>query len=247
MEEKIRNEEILEEVYKSKTSSESADKLVEKYLPFIKTQTAKFINRIPREGEDDELSIAMLAFHESVLNYERNRGAFLTFSALNIKNRLIDYYRKEKRHKNIISLDVSNSDNDTKALIDTIADEKNETEELELRSSVKDEILLFSKELLNFGLTLTDIADNCPKQERTLNACYKALSFAKENNEVMETFLRTKKIPMTLISKGSDISLKTLERHRKYLAALLLAYTNGFEIIRGHIKQINPKKGADEK
>ena len=31
---------------------------------------------------------------------------------------------------------------------------------------------------------------------------------------------------------------KTMERHRKYLVALLLAFTNGFEIIRGHLRQM---------
>ena len=31
---------------------------------------------------------------------------------------------------------------------------------------------------------------------------------------------------------------QTLERHRKYMVALLLIYTNGYEIIRGHLKQV---------
>ena len=29
-----------------------------------------------------------------------------------------------------------------------------------------------------------------------------------------------------------------MERHRKYLVALLLIYTNGYEIIRGHLAQV---------
>ena len=31
---------------------------------------------------------------------------------------------------------------------------------------------------------------------------------------------------------------KTLERHRKYMVALLLIHTNGYEIIRGHLTQV---------
>ena len=31
-----------------------------------------------------------------------------------------------------------------------------------------------------------------------------------------------------------------------YLAAILLAFTNGYEIIRGHLCQVGPKRGGDE-
>ena len=54
----------------------------------------------------------------------------------------------------------------------------------------------------------------------------------------MEEFLRTKRLPITQLSAGSGVEKKTLERHRKYLAALLLIYSNGYEIIRGHLKQV---------
>ena len=41
---------------------------------------------------------------------------------------------------------------------------------------------------------------------------------------------------------GANVDRKTLERHRRYLVAILLAYTNGFEIIRGHLKMIKRKE-----
>ena len=45
---------------------------------------------------------------------------------------------------------------------------------------------------------------------------------------------------------SSDLDKKTMERHRKYLVAILLAFTNGYEIIRGHLCQVGPKRGGDE-
>ena len=89
-----------------------------------------------------------------------------------------------------------------------------------------------------FGLRLEDVAENCPKQQRTLEACRNVLRYARETEGILEEFLRTKRLPITQLSAGSGVEKKTLERHRKYLAALLLIYSNGYEMIRGHLKQV---------
>ena len=50
---------------------------------------------------------------------------------------------------------------------------------------------------------------------------------------------------MASLSSGSGVERKTMERHRKYLVvALLLAFTNGFEIIRDHLRQMSAGKGG---
>ena len=56
----------------------------------------------------------------------------------------------------------------------------------------------------------------------------------------------TGKLPMGELAAGSGTDKKTMERHRKYLVAILLAFTNGYEIIRGHLCQVGPKRGGDE-
>ena len=59
---------------------------------------------------------------------------------------------------------------------------------------------------------------------------------------LLDELLRTKRLPVAQLSAGSGIERKTLERHRKYMVALLLIYTNGYEILRGHLMQV--MKGA---
>ena len=56
--------EIVRSVAAAQKDAQAADALVRQYLPFIKAETAKFLKRIPVEGQDDELGIAMFAFHE---------------------------------------------------------------------------------------------------------------------------------------------------------------------------------------
>jgi RNA polymerase sigma factor len=65
-----------------------------------------------------------------------------------------------------------------------------------------------------------------------------ALGYARENPALLAELEKTKKLPLTCLADGSGVSRKTLERHRKYLVAILLAYTNGYEIIRGHLRQM---------
>lgn len=87
---------IIQQVYAAKEDMEAADRLIGAYMPFIKAETAKFLKRPPMEGHDDELSIAMIAFHEAIRGYSRSRGAFLKYAAMLIKSRLIDYHRRSR-------------------------------------------------------------------------------------------------------------------------------------------------------
>lgn len=228
--------ELVEQVYAAKTDTEAADSLIRQYMGFIRAETAKYLHRAPIEGQDEELSIVLLAFYEAILGYEKNRGAFLAYASRGIRSRLIDYYRKEKRHAEVTSLHEPVSDEKSDTLkIDHLEHPENEIEKSHHRSATRDEIEEFGKQLLEFGISFSDVADNCPRQERTLQACRRVLTAARENPELLNELLRTKKLPIAALSDISKTDKKTMERHRKYLIAILLAFTNGYEIIRGHL------------
>lgn len=235
-------ENILEKVLEAQKSPEKADEFIRQYMPFIRSETAKFIKRIPMEGLDDELSIAMFAFYESLVAYDSKKGAFLKLAAFAIKNRLIDYYRKEKRHSGIISLDEPSGDEEERTLLDKIDSGKDNVNERALSLAAKEEIETFSKELSDFDLSLSDVADCCPKQKKTLDACIKVLEYAKANPELIERLLKERRLPVAQLCEGTGIERKTVERHRKYIVAIMLAYTNGFEIIRGHLQQMKKRE-----
>ena len=228
---------IIQQVYAAKEDIQAADDLICAYLPFIKAETAKFLKRPPMEGQDDELSIAMMAFHEAIGGYSRARGSFLKYAAMLIRSRLVDYSRREQRHSRIISLDAPIGEEDT-TLGETLADDRDPHEETASRDATRAEIEELTRQMKEFGVSLSDVADNCPRQQRTLDACRKALQYARENPELLDDLLKTKRLPIGQLTAGSGVERKTLERHRKYMVALLLIYTNGYEIIRGHLKQV---------
>lgn len=234
-----REQPIVRQVLAAQKDIDTADAFIAQYMPFIRSETAKHIP--PGDKTEDALSVAMFAFYEAVMAYRSERGAFLKFASFAIRNRLIDQYRQSKKHEAVLSLDqpVQGS---TLTIGETVADETDVPEMQAIREATKEEIAHFSKELAAYGLTLSRIAECCPQQDRTLSACLKALQYARETPELLEKLVETKKLPISALAKGAGVEKKTLERHRDYLVGILLAFTNGFEIIRGHLVQLKARE-----
>lgn len=227
---------IIARVYAAKKSMQKADDLICTYIPFIRSQATKFLNRVCTE-QDDEFSIAMIAFHEAIQGYSKERGAFLNYASMLIKSRLIDYQRKEARHQGYVSLDEKH-DEDNISLYEQLADDKDYYEESVNLDATKNEIEELLAVMESFGVNFTDVAEHSPKQERTLAACALAIRYAAENKHLLDELLHTKKLPMAQLTSGAGVDRKTLERHRKYILAMLLIQTNGYEIIRGHLRHV---------
>ena len=47
---------IIIQVNEAKIDLEAADRLIEAYMPFIRSETAKFLGRPPVDGHDDDLA-----------------------------------------------------------------------------------------------------------------------------------------------------------------------------------------------
>lgn len=99
-------------VLAAKSDPDAADALISQYMGFIRAEAKKLSFG---DGED-ELSVAMLAFYEATLGYERSRGSFLSFAARVIRSRLIDYNRAESRHRGHGSLNERASDDGAELL-----------------------------------------------------------------------------------------------------------------------------------
>ena len=228
-------------VRQAQEDRDAADQLVRQYLPFIQSEAGKYRHQFPADSWDDARSVAMFAFYEAAQAYDGNRGAFLPFAGKVIHSRLTDYLRKQIRHSQVLSLDEP--DQQGRTLMEKTDGGHDPVALLHDQTAAKGEILEFTRVLADYGLTLSDVAENCPKQDRTLDACHKALAHAKANPQLQEQLTRTGKLPIAPLAAGSGVSRKTLERHRTYMVAILLAYTNGFTIIRGHLGQMRPGIG----
>ena len=128
--------------------------------------------------------------------------------------------------------------------MDTIASD-DAVDDFASLEATKQEIEELASVMKEYGIGFSDVSENSPKQERTLEACKKAIQFAADNKQILDELLRTKKLPLARLVEGSGADRKTLERHRKYILAMLLIQTNGYEIIRGHLRHLLKKKGGN--
>lgn len=67
-------------VEKAKKNTDEMNKLIEEYKPFIASTIQKRTGRFLEYGRDDELTIGMLAFKESIESFNKNKGKFLSFA-----------------------------------------------------------------------------------------------------------------------------------------------------------------------
>ena len=233
---------IIKDVYAAKTDTDRADELIRRYLPFIKAESSRQTGRVCTE-QDDEYSIAMMAFYEAILGYEKERGAFKGYASMLIRSRIIDYHRKETRHEGHASLYEERGDGD-RTLADELCDDRDHIGERLGLEATQQEIEELSKVLSRAGVTFSDVADNCPRQERTMAACKKAMACGVKDKALLDEVERTGRLPLKRLSLASGVERKTLERHRRYILAMLLIHTNGYEIIRGHLRHMMVEKGG---
>ena len=125
-----------------------------------------------------------------------------------------------------------------------IQDKSDDICEIEQTMATQAEINHFISQLSEFDISMTEVADSCPKQDRTLQVCMDALDYVKSHRNLLDEMIDKKQLPIGKLCEATGLQRKTLERHRKYIIAIFLAFTNGFEIIRGHLCQI--KRGGKE-
>lgn len=223
---------------------DARNRLIDMYTPFILKVASKVSGRYIRVGEDDEVSIGMMAFNEAVNSFNDEKNTFfLSFAETVIKRRLIDYYRKEQKNKNYIPFSSFDNDTDEKS-------EKNSIKYIEAEKSLaeyemknesierREEIILYSNMLKEYGISFSELVELSPKHE---DARLRAMEVAKliaEDENLTQHLLTKKALPLKHILPFTDLSRKTLERQRKYIIAIVLILINDFEHLKSYIAKI---------
>lgn len=197
--------------------------------------TRKFIT-----GNDDEWSVALIAFSDAVKTYELEKGAFLSYAETAIKRKLIDYYRAEKKHSPEYPVNPS--------AFETEPDEDDEDLSVKIAvseklvqihdNSIRYEIEAANAGLNKFGFSFYDLAECSPKSIKTKQACKQAVLYIMEDKAIFEEIARTKKLPIKKIQKNTGLPRKSLESHRKYIIAALEILSGDYPYLADYLSYI---------
>ena len=215
-----------------KNDASLRNEFIIQYQPFIASFTSKVASRFVSYGEDEELSIALLAFNEAIDRFNGN-GNFLAYAKLLIRNRLLDYFKsRTHRERQISSSLYDEEDEEIPSLKNNAIDQFKLQQENEQRLS---DIQEYSAQLSVFGISFSDLVDVSPKHLLTRHQVNKCIALLVENKEIIASLLRTQQLPMKEIEKISSLPRKKLERYRKYIIAGILLAHSDYESLKFYL------------
>ena len=226
-------------VMKIKNSKEEINSFIQEYKPFIAASVEKYTHKYVSYGCDDELSIGLIAFEEAVRCYDSSKGSFLSFAQGVIQRRLIDFYRKEKKHQNVIYMNEAYANNLEQDEVQEhliAADEAvSKYQEQEVNNIRRIELQQLKEDLHKWELTFSDIAKSSPKHMATKKAYLDIIRFILDNRDIANKMKVKLYLPIAEIEAGTKIPRKTVERARNYVIAAVLILTGDYYCIREFI------------
>ena len=171
--------------------------------------------------EDDEASIAGMALIKAFDNYNPARGRFLVFLGQVIKTRFIDYKRQEKKSRLIPFSFLTQKSGYEKEIID---DELIETIIDDLAR--KQEIEHFKELLASFSISLADLLECSPRQDKSRERAKEIAGLIAGDEELTSSLISKKVLPIKLLEDRYQVNRKYADRYRKFIIAdvLIIVY-----------------------
>ena len=220
----------------AKTDKRTLNILLHNYLPFIKKCVAGVFFK--RQSQIDNLTDAMLAFTHSVHTYNPEQGAFIHYAAMVIRNRLIDNIRKEmlvqKRFfsfSSVFSSKKNENDMQWETEISLLSYDRSEEEK-----NLHLEIMDINDEFAKWGFSWITLLKKCPKQARSRSLAWRIAKTVLMNPALLADMLKTRQLPVTRLA--DFFSLKTLEKYRQYIAALIILSQGDYPYISSFVPYI---------
>lgn len=222
------------------------EQLLAEGKPFVRQVVCNFCHRKLEWGQDDELSIGLIAMNEAIDRYSQGRQiSFLAYARMVIKCRLKDFFRREARHNNL-SFEVAAADDyeSPQSIYEAGQAWDNYVQEVAARER-QDEVMEFGQLLADHGLDFQELAAASPKHTDSRENLIMVAWQLANNQQMMANLLEKSRLPLTELVLATGVNRKTLERGRKYIMAmaLLFYHRHRFIYIYSYLKLTNWKEG----
>lgn len=227
---------------------DAREELIGFHLPFIRQVANRVAHKALDWQNSDELSIALMAFNEALDHYESNRGAgFLTFATTVIRNRLMDYYRKEARVPQPLAATVNLEEPGLELAPSELQEAWNRWELEQEEQRTAQEIDLLVDELSRYGISLADLAAASPKHRDTKATLLRVVRILLSQSDLMQAFKRSRQLPLKELELLTGVSRKVLETGRRYIVAVTVVMnTPELPRVRAHIQLPDLKEVAPD-
>ena len=207
-----------EKVAEAKSKKEEANELIARFKPFIASVVRKQAGKFLEYGVDEELSVGLMAFKEAIDTYDEGRGRFLSFARIVIKNRLIDFYRKQNKQK---TFKAPSSDEIVQEELEKKSFENYRIDSEEIDRKI--EIIEFTAVLAKWDISLLSLAKISPRSDADKKVFQDIACMIAGDKALLNTLLETKRLPIKEIEKRTFINRKKVERARLYIISMVLA------------------------
>lgn len=201
-------------------SIDNRNEFINQNKSFIYTCASKICSRKLDWANDDELSVALIAFNGACDSYNSERGNFYSYAKVVIRNSLIDYFRSSKKNSYLIfkEEEVVLNINNKEAV--------NEFEKQRENNILAQELIMLSNELMLYKISINDLLKASPSHIDTRNTLLKVAYLCSCEDGIVEYIISKKNLPIKEIMLLTGSKRKYLEKWRKYILALILILSN---------------------
>lgn len=218
-----------EEILEARKDEYSRNRFIEKYKPFL----AKYVSTISKKyvayGQDEELSIALLAFNESIDRYN-GEGVFFEYAKLVVKSRLYDYFQS-KEYKNQL---YKESLDDTNEIYLNIGSQDHYNQEVN-QQNLKEEIEILTQTLQYYHIEFNELYTSSPKHFISKRHIDHIISSILDDHELTSHIIDKGQLPIQLIIEQFHTTRKKIEPYRKYIIAVIIICTGQFEMLKEYM------------
>ncbi|MGE4282744.1 MAG: RNA polymerase sigma-I factor [Clostridia bacterium] len=208
------------------------EQLIKDYIPFIMKTISDTTNKYIESENSEEFCIGLEAFDEAIKKYDNTRGSFLAYAKQVIKSRIIDLIRKTNKYK--LTIPMSQFDEKEHCKIEEQCISKDFVECLE----VKEQIEQFKDKLKQYDITFSDLVKTSPKHKDTRFHVLCIIKYIASHEDLRKELIRKKQLPNIKLINDLNISIKTLNRYRKFIIAAVLILDSDLDILKSYISDL---------
>ena len=198
------------------------DKFIAENKTFVQNTANNICKKRVCWENDDELSIALIAFNSACENYKESKGNFFSYAKVVIRNALIYFFRKGKNNDYLV---FANDDDNEKDYIDSRLSLSEHEKQIENKLR-KEEIKMLSAELIDYQLAFSDLVNSSPSHRDTRDEILTIVFRCIKDNSIVEHIKNKKRLPVKQIIILTGKNRKYIEKWRRYILALIIILSN---------------------